>query len=109
MNARVPEAAPTAPVAPARAPAPNARAAASAVVIGTAAISPIEPQASRRLLGHDLEVRGVRRANVGGAKEQEDRQGGADVREHERVDGGAHVVAADVQRASEELADGTAG
>ena len=57
------------------------------------------------LLGHDLVVRGVADAEIRGAEEEEDRQGGADAGEYHCVDGGADVVAAHFQRAPEELSE----
>jgi hypothetical protein len=50
------------------------------------------------LLGDHLEVEGVADAQAGRAEEQQDRQRGANVREHERVHRRAHVIAAHVER-----------
>ena len=79
-------------------------AAASAVVTGTAAISPIEPT---RVATISLATASLLSASVKGVPPmREDQQHGqrrADVREHERVHRGRDVVAPDGEGAGEEL------
>ena len=79
-------------------------------MIGTAAISPIEPTSvADDLLGDELDVDRVEEAELPGAEDQQDGQRRADVGEDERVDGRGDVVAADVERAAVELAEAQLG
>lgn len=81
-----------------------------AVVIGTAANSPMEPTSMAMIgSGNGFGVEGLPWSEVSQAQHQQGGQRGANVGHHQGVDGGGGVILADPQRAAVHAPEREAG